>query len=1274
MLRARAAAAAVPVPGGASGAAAGSGAGASQIQPSESGESDADRDRDGAGTSAASSSSSSNPPGPSLLLYDEEVYRMNPDLYVDSNNSEDEEEVEDNNETADGRVDGASPKVCDAPEKEGEEQQKSLRFDSSFESGNLFKAVRVYGRENKLVTTGSSASMAWTVKPSSVAQEYDITLRKDLYTKGNIQWYYFKVETPDSGVTYPLRVRFNIVNMQKNDSLYNYGMKPAVYSQADAVRGIGWRHKGEDVTYFKNRLTYKKNGKKGTRITRNYYSLTFTYTFYGPDSVFFAHSYPYTYSRLQEFLVKIESDSKISKFAKRGLLCKTLAKNRCELLTITEPCDDPEVYAKRPAVVVSARVHPGETNSSFVMEGLIAFLISDHEDAKLLRSSFVFKLVPMLNPDGVIQGNYRCSLAGTDLNRRYIDPNPHFFPTVHALKEMIGSVCSRRPVVLNIDLHGHSKLKNSFSYGCDPTMSSGYATLIQELNNKSGGDEVIIPQKVRDRQVFVRLFPKLMSIISNRENDPIFDSSSSATLKKQSSKMSKLPSRDYSNQQLFSYVDCSFKIQPSKRGTGRVVSWRQFGIEASYTIEMSFCGPGDNKEVKVLQRIFAAEELAAAARSAANNSDDIDSGALGDTEDAVLRVDRSKFDKSELALIDSYSKATHYSIADFKKIGIDLCIAMKIMANISSSQPNVSKVDRKMLPSLIAMARSINVDPSPATDFPLAGGNEATADTSQKGGASTDGAPQVVMQQQQQQQRCLPEKYFRDANVDVTLPRLTAEAISKPLLVNSVFEEQSIKETATLYQTLMSKAGTSTISIIPSDESSLNDICVRMLIEGAVRKELEILDAKSRSRYSRAGALKATANSGIEGTNANNPDEAEWHIEIAGENDMESNEDAGSDSNPSDDNVPMSELMKNKTFKLLFKGGSVKSKLFANTSCTKVRRKSKSIDAGLMKLSAPTASRAARAEEPVQQQKAPKFMLPGAIQRLHEGRSVYSNGGNPPPVSPPNVMLSNAVPYGEPPVSPHQFSAVSAAIASLGPTAAQFLMAPAQAEKSTIKLHEFEFETIPTEKPPISTTTQRRATVFIRSRDARPTTSNATRRHSISSPSNPQLPMEESDDRSKVSSAHGRSTSERKDSEAPVLASRGKATRDQSTGKQLSLADRYERRLSNAHGHRGSSNPSSRRDTAFAIAIRLARGELPYAPPGAEDSAASQSSTAGGAPGAVDWRFRSAGGQQSSSQSPSTSAGPSRATSKQGSGDRGGDSAFSLPAIDSVKKRSATFA
>jgi hypothetical protein len=46
-----------------------------------------------------------------------------------------------------------------------------------------------------------------------------------------------------------------------------------------------------------------------------------------------------------------------------------------------------------------------ESNASYVMKGTIEFLLSGSEAALFLLRKFVFKIVPMLNPDGVIQGN-----------------------------------------------------------------------------------------------------------------------------------------------------------------------------------------------------------------------------------------------------------------------------------------------------------------------------------------------------------------------------------------------------------------------------------------------------------------------------------------------------------------------------------------------------------------------------------------------------------------------------------------------------------------------------------------------------------------------------------------------------------------------------------------------------------------------------------------------------------------------------------------------------
>lgn len=62
------------------------------------------------------------------------------------------------------------------------------------------------------------------------------------------------------------------------------------------------------------------------------------------------------------------------------------------------------------------------------MEGFLKELLSDNDHAKFLRQNYYFKIVPMINMDGVAKGNYRFSVAGVDLNRKWKQPSEQHQP------------------------------------------------------------------------------------------------------------------------------------------------------------------------------------------------------------------------------------------------------------------------------------------------------------------------------------------------------------------------------------------------------------------------------------------------------------------------------------------------------------------------------------------------------------------------------------------------------------------------------------------------------------------------------------------------------------------------------------------------------------------------------------------------------------------------------------------------------------------------------
>lgn len=258
----------------------------------------------------------------------------------------------------------------------------------------------------------------------------------------NRTWFYFSLEwipTPAEKLLPGLikTIRITLPSLNRVQKLFNAGMRPVYRSQHTSE----WR-----------RVPTKPTAQLNPESDLN---LSFTFTFSTSSLIpssssfqsrlgtlndpaplgryYFSYCIPYTYYDLQ-----IKLDSYLGRlndgiYIHRDLLGYSKDGLRLDLLTISSnqgiiddeiepPVDDifPEGVScrlfdmsQKSFFFITSRVHPGETQASFILDGFIEFILSPYDlRAKKLRSLYVFKIIPMLNPDGVKRGHYRGDSKG----------------------------------------------------------------------------------------------------------------------------------------------------------------------------------------------------------------------------------------------------------------------------------------------------------------------------------------------------------------------------------------------------------------------------------------------------------------------------------------------------------------------------------------------------------------------------------------------------------------------------------------------------------------------------------------------------------------------------------------------------------------------------------------------------------------------------------------------------------------------------------------------
>lgn len=233
-----------------------------------------------------------------------------------------------------------------------------------------------------------------------------------------------------------------------------------------------YSYDGKQWDYFDEREVTLQPGCHAATLTNCRLIVNKNFT---EPTVWIVRTFPYTTQDLANFLSTISHRSYVQ-IETLGFSPKLTIP--LQLITIS----DTTIISPKKTVFIHARTHAAETGPSFVVEGLIWAALADDVVGKKLRQNYIFKIVPMHNPDGVYVGNYRTNATSINLekqwifglNNPYLDDEAAWENQLVNQGAMVPALLNQAaPVVLALNLHSSNTEPDTAAFifphfGSDP--------------------------------------------------------------------------------------------------------------------------------------------------------------------------------------------------------------------------------------------------------------------------------------------------------------------------------------------------------------------------------------------------------------------------------------------------------------------------------------------------------------------------------------------------------------------------------------------------------------------------------------------------------------------------------------------------------------------------------------------------------------------------------------------------------------------------------------